>query len=234
MDLEQLPSVQIERTSTAAQVAEALRGLILGGELAPGTSLTEVKLATAFGTSRNTIREALQTLVWEGLATQSAQRPAVVTRLSTEDVRDIFRVRRTVELTAIDASARATPEQLEALRATVERIATLASGDLTALVEADVRFHRALVALIGSPRLDRMFGQLASEMRLCMAVTDHPAAFPQEEIVAEHRELYELIAAGERARCRKLLLHHLDESERRIEAALAALGDGDEPAQLSR
>ncbi len=235
MDLEALPAVQIERTSTASHVAEALRALIMSGELTPGTPLTEVKLATAFGTSRNTVREALQLLVWEGIATQTAQRPAVVTRLGAADVRDIFLVRRTVEAAAIDASADATPEQLAALGEAVEELAALAPGEAARVVEADLRFHRALVALLGSARIDRMFEQLASEMRLCMAVTDHPAAFSQAEIVAEHRELYELLQQGKRGRCRKRLLHHLEASERHMESVQAAAAAAAEGAQqLSR
>ncbi|MEV0593489.1 FadR/GntR family transcriptional regulator [Nonomuraea cavernae] len=50
------------------QVADQLRTLILDGSLAPGNRLpNEVNLATNFGTSRTTVREALRALTSQGL-----------------------------------------------------------------------------------------------------------------------------------------------------------------------
>jgi GntR family transcriptional regulator len=50
------------------RIAEAVRGLITSGELAPGDKLpSERELARRFGTARNTAREAIRLLTEEGL-----------------------------------------------------------------------------------------------------------------------------------------------------------------------
>src|SRR3712207_5450747 len=94
-------SLRLRRESTAEQVAGALRDLIVGGGLAPGTRLREAPLSQQLGVSRNTLREALHILVSQGLVRHQAHRGAYVAELDADDVRDIFRVRRLVELAAV-------------------------------------------------------------------------------------------------------------------------------------
>jgi DNA-binding GntR family transcriptional regulator len=61
--------------SRRAQVADALRGQILGGRLRPGDLLpAERELATAHRVSRDTVRAALAQLVAEGLITAGDRR----------------------------------------------------------------------------------------------------------------------------------------------------------------
>jgi len=49
---------KIERESVAEKVADAVRGRILAGDLAPGTRLVESVLASQLGVSRAPLREA--------------------------------------------------------------------------------------------------------------------------------------------------------------------------------
>src|SRR3990170_4985376 len=95
--LGELAPLRIKRASTAEQVAEMLREMILSGELQHSGALREVALAQRVGVSRNTMREAIRVLAREGLVTHHLHRGALVTRLTASDVEDLFRVRRTVE-----------------------------------------------------------------------------------------------------------------------------------------
>lgn len=55
------------RHSLSRDICERIRSLIISGELEPGTQLpSEVELADAMGVSRNTVRDALNTLQQEG------------------------------------------------------------------------------------------------------------------------------------------------------------------------
>src|SRR4028119_2091740 len=57
----------IQPNSVADLAYERIRGLVLSGELAPGTRLGQVELAERFGISRTPVREALRRLAGEGL-----------------------------------------------------------------------------------------------------------------------------------------------------------------------
>jgi DNA-binding GntR family transcriptional regulator len=211
-----LQGLKIRRSSTAEQVADAVRTMILRGELLPGTPLREVPLAESIGISRNTVREAVRVLARQGLVTHSMHRGAVVTRLSERDVADLYRVRRAIEPQAIDAAASATPDELRCLRDAVDELTRAAAdGDWDRMVDADWSFHQHLVGFLGSPRLDRFFDTVQAELRLCLSILDRADDDP-EDLVAEHRELYDLIATGECERCRDLLCARLDDSEVRM------------------
>lgn len=87
--------------SLGAQLLLEMREDIIGGRLLPGTALVEGELVKAYNASRNTIREALHQLDREGLATYVRHKGVMVRRLGLAEVRDIFQVRRTLELQAI-------------------------------------------------------------------------------------------------------------------------------------
>jgi DNA-binding GntR family transcriptional regulator len=68
--------LQLRRESTAQQVASALRELIVTGGLPSGAHLREAALAQQLGVSRNTVREAVQILVSDGLVRREMHRGA--------------------------------------------------------------------------------------------------------------------------------------------------------------
>ena len=104
-----LAGLDVQLESTAEQVAGALREAIIDGGLAQGTYLREDSLSKRFNVSRNTIREATQILVGERLVTRRMHRGAFVSRLGAEDVHDLYRVRRIVELPAVGEAATMDP-----------------------------------------------------------------------------------------------------------------------------
>jgi DNA-binding GntR family transcriptional regulator len=168
--------------------------------------------------SRNTIREALRNLTREGLVTHHMHRGATVATLSEEDIADIFRVRRTVELAGVAAGARSEPSRLQPLKDAVLAIEAAAAADEPSrVVESDVEFHRHLVGLLDSTRLNRFYSELQSELWLCLAlVTSRPREF--DPLLGEHEELYELMAAGDRERCEQRLEKHLAVSEENLKS----------------
>ena len=211
-----IEGLEIKRASAVDQVVEAVRRGILRGELAPGTPLREVHMAESLGISRNTVRDAVRALAREGLVTHSMHRGAIVTRLTERDVVDVFRVRERIEPQAIEASEHASAEQLAGLRGTVDQLARGANaGDWDGVVDADCLFHRHLVGFLGSPRLDRFYDTIQGELRLCLSIADRADDDPRD-LIGEHTELYELIAAGERARCSARLTQHLHEARDRL------------------
>jgi len=108
--------------SLADQIARELRADIIGGRLLPGMALVEVDLVKGYNASRNTIREALHRLGQEGLTRYVRNKGVMVRRVEREEVRDLFVVRRTLELQAIARSSPLTPPQSERMQSAIEAI----------------------------------------------------------------------------------------------------------------
>ena len=78
LDLSALPAAPETRPTLAEAIAAALAEAITRGEMPPGTTLEEERLALAHGASRTPVREALRLLVATGLVEQRPRRGAVV------------------------------------------------------------------------------------------------------------------------------------------------------------
>jgi DNA-binding GntR family transcriptional regulator len=87
----------IARQSLGAAVVERLRDKILGGELREGEQLRQDAIAAEFQISRIPVREALSHLAAEGLVTLVANRGAVVSALSPEEIMELFETRGVLE-----------------------------------------------------------------------------------------------------------------------------------------
>jgi len=87
----------IPRQSLAAAVVERLRDKILHGELREGEQLRQEAIAAEFQISRIPVREALSHLAAEGLITIVANRGAVVSALSPDEIMQLFETRAVLE-----------------------------------------------------------------------------------------------------------------------------------------
>jgi len=90
-------SSPIPRQSLAAAVLERLREKILSGELREGEQLRQDAIAEEFQISRIPVREALSHLAAEGLIRIVANRGAVVSSLSPDEIMEMFETRAVLE-----------------------------------------------------------------------------------------------------------------------------------------
>src|SRR3954452_6965672 len=98
------------------RVLATLRQEIIAGRLGPGDRLVGRELAERFGVSRVPVREAIRALVAEGFVHFETPRRTVVRRLTPNDVRELFELRKAWEVYAAGlAAARATPQSLAEL-----------------------------------------------------------------------------------------------------------------------
>lgn len=203
---------RIQRETVADKCAAILRDRILSGSARPGTAITEEAVSDELGTSRSTIRQALNTLMLEGLLTRHpTTRVLQVTKLSAEDVRDIYRARRFLELGAVDAAAHASPEQLAKVNEAVEELEkAVANADVLGFVHADLRCHAALVELLDSKHLSTAHSDLMAKLRL--VITQATTIDEFEAALALHKKFTNLLMAGKLAEARENLATRLDRS----------------------
>ena len=108
--------------SVADLAYERIRGLVLSGELAPGTRLGQVELAGRLGISRTPVREALRRLGGEGLVEGHSNRGFRVADLGLSAVLRRLEVREILEPgIARLAAERRTESHLEQLQGSIER-----------------------------------------------------------------------------------------------------------------
>jgi DNA-binding GntR family transcriptional regulator len=196
-----------------------LRRRILSGEFVPGRPLREVAVAAELGVSRNTFREILLVLASEGLVQHAPHRGASVVQLGVRDARDIYLVRRLIEVGAIEHVAARPESAADPLSAALERLEdAAATHDLEQLVDADLGFHRSLVGMLESDRLSALFRTIETQLRLAFSIVafvDREYEQP-EPLVEEHRQLHRLIHRGDVGRARKALVAHLAKYESRL------------------
>ncbi|RFU42746.1 GntR family transcriptional regulator [Actinomadura logoneensis] len=207
------------RMSLAEQAAEVLRTAIIEGDLRPGDPLSDSDpdLMAALSVSRNTLREAFRLLGHEGLLVLELHRGVRVRDLTEDDLHDIYAARRVLELTALRHAAlhpgAADPAAVRA--AVAEGLKAAEAGDWTAVGSANMHFHQAVVALHGSPRLNRTMRQLLAEGRLAFHSMTDPGPF-HEPYLARNKEIAALLDRGAFDEAADRMADYLDQAERQL------------------
>lgn len=168
------PSSDDEVLDRAETVAAGIRAAIISGEYTPGSRLSEAALVEDFGVSRNTLREALRMLTQEGLLVRRPHAGVIVAVPSLASIIDIYRVRRMIEVQALRSAPSRHPAG-RALSAAVDTaLAAREAGDWATVGTANMEFHRAIVSLADSARLDRVYANVSAELRLAFGLVDDP------------------------------------------------------------
>lgn len=203
-------AVERRRPQTAQQfVLEELRGAITSGELRPGAPIRQDALAARLQVSRVPLREALKALEAEGLVVHHVHRGYFVAQLSLADLEEIYRIRALLETEAVSRALALRPdgfyEDLAGIQREVERAAK--AGDVTAMAEANRRFHFTLIEACGMPRLVRMITTLwdSTDAYRSLYYTD---ATHRDQAVHEHRAVLDSILQDDRANALRWLDDH--------------------------
>ncbi len=219
--LSELPlHVPLDRRAAASQIAERVRESILRGDMEPGRPLREADLAAAFHVTRNTVREALRLLSQEGLTSHQVHRGVAVRRLTTEEVKQVFGVRAIVETAVAERAGSLTQEEMASLQAplTASERAAEKSRDYPEVLRQNLEFHRRLVALMGNPRLDQVFDELAAEVTLALVSLHADVAGPW---LQRNRALLRLLGEGKARQFRSEMRRYLDDSLEDVLARIA-------------
>jgi DNA-binding FadR family transcriptional regulator len=222
-----------------AMVAEALACRILGGGYPPSTPLPhEAKLLAEFGVSRTCLREALQMLAAKGLV---RSRPKLGTFVREEHdwnfldadllrwrqhvvsapvfLRELFAVRRMVEPeTAALAASNATPEMLSRLQTAVLEMARGNGARTDQTMEADVSFHRLLLAASGNALLSGLGACIEEALRASISITSLPDV-GSPFALDKHLAVYDAVRARNPEAARGSMEALLDMTEESLERA---------------
>jgi DNA-binding GntR family transcriptional regulator len=193
--------------SSPELIAESLRQAIIEGLLSPGQSLRQENLAKHFAVSRIPVREALRRLESEGWIELQRHRGARVTPLSAEEVREIYEIRASLEVTALQLAA---PLHTARSLKQVAAVLRLSHGakDVSLYAQYNREFHLALYAPAKRSRLlgivDSLHSQGERYLRLKLGM---PSQKQQSD--AEHQQIFDAVRAGAIDSAVQILQSHL-------------------------
>ncbi|WP_406632081.1 GntR family transcriptional regulator [Amycolatopsis sp. WGS_07] len=201
---------QLQRPNLREQVLEVVRQAMVSGDLRPGDIYSAAALATRLGVSSSPVREALLTLVDQGLLEPVRNRGYRVVAMSERDLDEIYEMRLLLEVPAtLSAAANAAPADLARLDGLAAEIESAASaGDVAQFLEADRRFHLDLLSLSGNRRLTDAIANLRDQTRLygLEKLAEHGRL---TDSAREHREMLATVAARDWARLEGQVRAHL-------------------------
>jgi len=145
------------RKPLSHQVYEKLKEVIVKGDLAPGTKLTETEVAKRINVSTTPVREAFRRLATEGFIKIEPWKGARVRDLAEREVIDTYQCREAVEgyvcrLAAINMDA----EGIKRLRSLLARSKNIERAN--AIVELNSTFHHVIMEYARNEKLTGMLG----------------------------------------------------------------------------
>jgi DNA-binding GntR family transcriptional regulator len=201
---------------TEQPIYEAVREAVFDQRLAPGTRLTEARLAELFRVSRTIVRMALWRLAHDHIVQLQPNRGASIATPGVAETRQVFEARRLVECAAMALAAkRATAKSLDALRRLVrQEDAAFHAGDIRAWIRRSGEFHIGLVALVDNPVLLHFARELVTQSLLITAL--YMPAGQTTCATGEHMALLDALAAGDGRKAARLMHDHLEACEQRL------------------
>lgn len=142
----------IEPISKKDRIVTMMREAILSGGIESGEAIVESRVAQQLGVGQPLVREALIALEHQGFVQRIPYRGTHVTKLSYEDIEQIFRLRIEMETLATEwAKQNATSENVAALKGLAEAMRQAGKKlDLTKFYDNDLAFHRKIWEMSGN------------------------------------------------------------------------------------
>ncbi len=137
------------------EIVDLIRDATLRGDIDLGQHLPEQELAEQMGVSRIPIREAMRQLEQEGLVMRIPNRGCFVADFTEQDVAEIFSLRATLEIMAIErATPNLTPQDIANLREIIETQHQASEArDFNELTQLDLKFHEYICVRANHGRL---------------------------------------------------------------------------------
>jgi DNA-binding GntR family transcriptional regulator len=193
---------------SAEYVYRRVRAAILGGELTPGATMSQVALAGELGVSRTPLREALRMLQAEALIEARMNRQVRVASVSADDLEELFAVRITLEVQAVRLSVGRMPSgHLARLEGAIAEMTHFAEQrDMRGWQVAHAMYHRLLVERAGD-RFAAVIAQIYDQSERYRAL--YLGAGPRPWATADHREILDAVKATDADRAGALLARHV-------------------------
>ena len=218
----------LQSHSLPSLVLIQLEKMILEGQLAPGSKLTEIPLAALLGVSRGPVREALRVLEEKGLVRVEKNRGVFVRKITVAEADAIYEVRLALEELIVRKLAAAPKETRKSwLAALADLLASAgkqaSKGDFANCHAANIEFHDQLAALTGNATLLDSYRRLVNALSLFrhQAHARVRDASSLKASVSDHQAILAAVAQGNGKLACRLIREHVEASRQRLQFLLA-------------
>ncbi len=201
-------------------VLTELRRVILEGAVPPGTPIPPADVAEILGVSHIPVREALKTLIGEGLVTHRQNGGYSVAQLTAQELGEMYIVRESLESAALaTAVRRATDADHHAIVSLNDALAQAVSeDDAVTYHRLSRRFHMALTRPSGMHRLLHML-EVAWNVTEPVQPMVHVSRADRARLHADHGDMLTAFLARDADR----LLAVSEEHARRLNEVISTL-----------
>jgi DNA-binding GntR family transcriptional regulator len=198
---------RIETEALGRKVHNALRAMIINGELRPGQKLIQNDLAAHLGVSRTPLLAAFSRLEQENLVVTIPRRGAYVKQYTDKELLDICNIRMRLEpLGAREAALAASPKDIAQLETIVTKFDKAVEKRAESLIkEADYNLHMEILRIGGNKFLyDILFPYI-------IIVINMSGLMRYIELsTTEHHKIFDAIKAGDPERAESIMLGHTE------------------------
>jgi DNA-binding GntR family transcriptional regulator len=188
-------------------IADALRGAICSGEIAPGAPLKQDEIAAEFSVSHTPVREALKALVAEGLATLHHNRGCFVSDLSSKVARELMEFRAILEPQlagwAIDHLTERDIEHARLIMAKIDK-----AGNPAQRLQLATEFHTVLYTRANRPFFLEQVSRARNNLSRYWLLAWGDQTFPVST-QHEHQKILDLFVARDRAGVMAFIEQHI-------------------------
>lgn len=192
------------------QAYKSLRRLLVLQQVQPGRRLREPEWAERLGVHRSALREAFARLEAEGLLVRGERTGYFAPTLTVSDLAEITQLRLALECLAIDGIEVGDGHSLITFTVACDDFERFLNGDYSlGVMEADRRFHEALIDAAEMPRLSSLYHR--APLPMIGGEIEDRAVWQKACVrtLAEHRSIIAALKAGNKEEAKSVLRTHL-------------------------
>ena len=210
---------EFKKQTYSEQVADYIRGLILKGELAPGSAVEEAAIAKDLSISRAPVREAMQVLIREGLIDAHPQKRKHVKELTAKQIKNSYFAGGVLEAASVaNVLDQYSDNDIKELEKIVREMAEVVrkNGSISDQVHLDTEFHDILFSRIDNGLVVELCKRSCQGISKFLLYRHWVKIYTPKEVVDRHQVIIDALKTKNPETVEQVLREHYFSSGERM------------------
>ncbi|WP_442595759.1 GntR family transcriptional regulator [Neobacillus sp. D3-1R] len=208
--------------SLATQAYNIIKQAIISGDLSPGDSLPEERVANDLGISRTPLREAIKLLATEGLVLLEKGKPAVVASYTPSEAFDFLEVRSILEAHNITMIEPYLDDAFISLleQNITQQEQTVVEQNYQFFIDLDLSFHLLLASKNKNKTLVEMIKHVNNGVNRAFLLLSKTLPISAKDAVEEHKLIVNALKNKDISLAKEKMEYHMQKIGIRIQTYL--------------